>query len=862
MDGLSILVLSLAEDGDATVRLALARGEETVVAFPIARAANGVYALQPIDAVPRLFYFLPLIGTSGLGLPAVFHSASFEPTQDRDGLYLAQGEGPKTETNKRLLSRCVDVLAKAASACSRQGCGNLHELLLVHSSQGQNSWLTDLKWYQDFQRSLLEALADIPLVRTRRDEVIPSKRAIFPIGDGILPSDVLFRFASPLFAERLPDASITGTCSCMAGDWFQVLGGEHPLIASSILKPSRLLTTVREFRDLATLASSLGCEVDEAIGWLNNLIAAFPVAQRGTSFDGLLPDQNGVFRRHNDLSRDGGIDDLLKDVLEALGEPIRRTLLHRGVRHMDSVISRLESEDQVVPRVKDRLKRRCEDPTAAADPAFRSSCLSAFRWFTEKDRWTDLKDSFPVIALDRDGKEVVRKTSSGEAKLLAPRTLWPLEAHTFWDAFPPGSILVDEYSKRVPHSAWDLLAAEGIVLRNLLWSEEVEITDEQIERLALDRLPEGDHALVQGDEQKVVVGKLALVGTSEFSDAVRKSHERAARFLHFVLKYAATADDSWQKRTEVACECGKKHAIIPCDWLAWIRRTQWVPRGKHTEYATTESLAALMHREPELAPLMTREGLQAFLELIGVNVLEQALLGFDEGRRLQLRRKLAELTKLVSSPDEIDELVKNIEAARRMQRQWESSQALGRKVERLVKEVLDDLKLNYLKLKVEVRFVGYDLEAYLGTLTAPDEEDIGRLEVGVAKIEIKATRSSTVSMSNVQAKTAAAGPDRYWLCVVPVNADQPVDTLDSDEIRLRARFVPGIGHMLSPSQAELGDAVKAARNEGVELEHVDEIRYRVGRSVWESHGITVDAFVQQIVATVQVKVAQTGEATD
>ena len=384
-----------------------------------------------------------------------------------------------------------------------------------------------------------------------------------------------------------------------------------------------------------------------------------------------------------------------------------------------------------------------------------------------------------------------------------------------------------------------------MLIADLVWSEHVDITDEQLERLVVDQVLEGEHAVKADGEHKVSVKKLALVGSEEFYDSIRKSQERAGRFLRFVLEYLATADPSWQQLQEVPCECAKTHSIIPCDWLAWIRRTQWVPRGKHAEYPSTETLAPLARRDPVLGALMTQERTQSLLELLGVNILEQALLNLDESQRPTMRRKLAELTKVLKDPSEIDSLVKDIQIRKRISDQWASNQTFGHKVEKLVKAILDRMNV-----RTDVRFRGFDLEAYLGASALADE-DIGHLEVGVAKIEIKATRSDAVSMSDVQARTATADSQRYWLCVVSLDSGDSLESVNSDYIRAHARFVPDIGNILSNPRAELEDAVEAARVADIELQHVDAIRYRVGHVVWQNHGISVEDFVQRITAAVR-----------
>jgi hypothetical protein len=143
----------------------------------------------------------------------------------------------------------------------------------------------------------------------------------------------------------------------------------------------------------------------------------------------------------------------------------------------------------------------------------------------------------------------------------------------------------------------------------------------------------------------VEVGKLAFID-SIFHDALRGSRERAARFLQFILDYVVDADESWKQRVKVRCECGNEHEIIPCEWLSFIRDREWVPRAKGQERLTDASLARLTRHDTRLAETVTREEHTDFLNLVGINVLEQAVLAAGEAQSPELRRKLAQLARL------------------------------------------------------------------------------------------------------------------------------------------------------------------------------------------------------------------------
>ena len=379
-------------------------------------------------------------------------------------------------------------------------------------------------------------------------------------------------------------------------------------------------------------------------------------------------------------------------------------------------------------------------------------------------------------------------------------------------------------------------------MNKLLWSEEIGISDLE-EFTAIRELEGDDHAT----ETPITVGKLAFVGTDLFYESVRGSRERAIRFLQFILDYVSKVDDSWNKSIEVECACGQKHSIIPCDWLAWLRDRDWVPRRKGHDSLNTESFAFLTRHDRTLAETAIREEHAEFLDLIGINVLEQALLATSDTQRAELRRKLAQLTRLASEhPDTVTRLMQDIEAHSAADKRWRGNQQLGKVVEDLVRNRLKIL-LTRSRVRVETHFVGYDLDAFFED---PSISDVGLLNLDcgtvLAKVEIKATRGTSVSMSNRQGDEATNDSSRYWLCVVKIDADADIASLSTTYVEGSAWFVPKIGARIAPALGGIAVAVRNADQGGLDLEHVEEIRYGIRSGVWANDGISLEKFVESI----------------
>jgi hypothetical protein len=290
----------------------------------------------------------------------------------------------------------------------------LHRILGLRGPSESAGWLADKTWYRDFEQRLFRKLAELPLVRTKASRLIPAANAVFPITDDRLPWRATFDLALPLYGDTLPDALIIEECSALCGGWTSFFNQDDLLMKSCLLGAARLLGRVKQAETLEKLSSLLVVDIGSALEWLNRFILSVPEDRRRTSFDGLLPDQTKahVFRPLDKLARDNGIDDGLKDVLEGLGEDIRERLLHQGVVAADKLLTTVAEEHSLVTAAKDLMKTRGTSIPASGDSGFRTSCLSLFAWLSRRSRWNDLKDSLPVLALDRDGNEALTRSPS------------------------------------------------------------------------------------------------------------------------------------------------------------------------------------------------------------------------------------------------------------------------------------------------------------------------------------------------------------------------------------------------------------------------------------------------------------------
>jgi hypothetical protein len=837
--------------------------DEAKIAVRVGTQGEG----KPLEILPppeiaSVFAFLPLLRTGSIGLPAAYHSQSFRPNEDRDGPLLEAGAGVQTTKNKEIFDRCAGLAVELFRRFADLGWRRPDRALLFRAPREVGGWLTDSEWYHEYIRGLFRELSELALIETDDGKAITVARAAIPMSDETLSWQSVAEFGKHLVRNRLPSQTVSETCSRHIGGWIEIFPDpdNRPFTP---LDSSSLLQQVRDSGSLEGLWTTLhpAEEFDEsvAIDWLNKLIEMIPETHRKSALDGLLPDQKGVFRSYTTVARDIGIEQALKSAHDQLvpeQDSIRSQLLHPGIIGVDALIEREMTLEKFLPQLLKLLKTKAAQSGAEGDAKLRDSCLNTFHWLVKNERWPDFQDSLPTFAYKSDGSETVSKTSAKVPLPVIPKTLWPAGAREFWDVYPSGWVLVDDYSAILDSDDWNAVIRQGLILSPLVSSLRIELTDSMLEEWSLRELPEGvDHA-VKGPAPQLDVGSLGQLRTEDFYNSLRSSAQRAARFLRFILEFVAGADSSWARREFIECECGSKHEIVPCEWLNWIRSSKWVPRRRRSggtsegsDALGTEAFARLASMDPELSVIAARAASEPLLELLGVNVLEQAVLAVDAARQADLRTNLIHLARLeADDPGAIDEVVKRIEAERLAGERWRDNQALGKLVELLIDEVLKDALKDH-NIDVQSNFVGYDRKLYSEGFVLLDE-DVGYLDVRlpgiVARIEIKATRSDKISMSYQQGSESLVDPDSYWLCVVALPNPLPNDRALKEVVRDSARFVPRIADVLGNSHAELKQAETLAGTAGFELQHVDQVRYGLSRSVWDSRGRELAEFINLI----------------
>ena len=827
--------------------VAIAEGHlELCAALQLRQSDCGLQVDQAAELVPKIFVLFPLIGTERLGLPFTINSKRFKPREDRDGIVL-QGSSTGVRENRELLKKSIQQQRMLLEWCAKEQWRDAHRLLLFDILHLPDWVHKEDQWYRTLLATLVQKARTTPLLPTLSGDWIEPQAAWVPVTNDPCHRDRLWDLMSS-WSDAPPKLSRREHLD----SWSRNLKSWATLLNRSVSELEEALTTVT----VAQLVSDAGSVEavqqrladGEALHWLISLLQLLQDAGNTRLFDEyhLLPSQAGSLRRRSDLLRDESVSDELKDIGEAFGIDIRNGLLHNHVE-VDGIPELLveQREPELLDKVLGRVKQECSDGTVARSLA--PSVVRLLWWVVARDDYVDRLDGYPAPTTDErsDGITVVHLEPGCEAsgRPLAPVTHWPEGAQCFASLFPKRKILSAAFTSP-DLRRWQRLEECGYVNMSPLV---------ETERVMDAFLPDEPLLEIDGTEshkssQETQVSDLAFLNEQDIGliDTVRRSRRRAIDFVRFLVEFVSATDGRAFEEATIDCECEQKHRIYRAAWLVPLRRRRWVPldsNGRATR-ASAGSLADLLADSPDIAEQLAGESSENLMRSLGISRAELALrvVAEDESTRVDLIHSMRDLTEaaagdadrvreLVTEIHEHPEIIESIEEQKSRRKKIQRNHDVGRLVEELLRQELESHGLI-----VRRTGRGSDFEIESDYIENGEEVWIELVDGrATTLIEVKSTRIEQVKMTPLQVKTACSLDNRFALCVVPLDDDDPT----GETVREHCRFVFEIGAHLRSALTDyetLQEAADAARRTrgAIEIEVVEgQVRFRIGLEIWE-----------------------------
>ena len=169
-------------------KLLIKKADGVEIAVKIKKDDNGNSQLESLQGVPKIFLAFPLIGTQDLSFPAIVNSRKFEPTDNRDGIFLGEGDTDEINKNKELLESAknsfIDFLSDSTYNCRE----NIHALLNFNSPPDKE-WL-DSDWYKGLSKRCILELFKLNILKTEKGNFIPLEDGFIPMLDNLEKEEV------------------------------------------------------------------------------------------------------------------------------------------------------------------------------------------------------------------------------------------------------------------------------------------------------------------------------------------------------------------------------------------------------------------------------------------------------------------------------------------------------------------------------------------------------------------------------------------------------------------------------------------------------------------------------------------------
>ena len=868
VDGLRLVTVHETEgDTRRDHTYVVAQGGSTEVAVPIDASDNEQTCL-PVGEIPRLFLGFPLIGTERFSFPGVINSQLFTPTENRDGLWLGQGDDDANRGNQEVFeeacSLLVQIMLHTTSSRTRNGY-----LLAQIPPIVEQYWL-NAEWLRD-------CLAQRFVSEVRRASVMISECGQQCPQESVLPfaedgSKVVELWG---LTREVTDLRSKLPLICEASGWSDAVGSWAEISETDVTQFGEVIDgagvtsflekwieATRENHTAIRVVQDMLENGDNSVVWLDKLYRFL----KTNGFEDLIRtkaiilNQNGNFGTLSGLHRDQGIDEELKEIGDRLGWPLKDSL--RDIR-----FSSLENEpgagsmgnDAVVIELKSRLLRRGDENP---DEKFAYASKTLFRWIVNNESWEALR-GFPVFAkTEESGAYEVIGLEPGvdnSVRPIAPVASWQEDLRQFSEIFPRRHIVSDSFFDAAPDIAvWQRLNQFGFLRSNVIITSSDDFCHDF---LPDEPLTEDAHR----SNEPVIMTDVAFMTRDNVGimARVRQNTRLAKLFWRFLTEWLIVHDRRGLEIEKTSCTCGdyNEHHYYVARWLTPLVRNIWVPVGnRRSDRATPRSLAGLCDSSsagtnsfsdgPEIRQLLDAMRIRVsefVLETVGSDD-PKVVAALEDKVSDMLLRANGSVDQMSHALDylgdlEDDEELPNVLAERRKRRQLvHENQMLGDVVEKLVKENFERDGFT-----VERTGIGSDFEIEFNDVLKLKLQKSGSTWL----VEVKATRDSKVRMTPKQAETAVENGERFLLCIVPVHDE--TEGLVAEEVRSNMRFVTEVGSRVDrlcdnlDGFRDIRDDITSDGETGFQLEvEAGSARISVSDAVWEREGVRLEELVTRL----------------
>lgn len=832
-----IQIIETVRNGEETIGQVMIISDEQQnqqIAFPVHLTDNGNIRLTELNEVPRIFVSVPFIGTENLGIPFVINARDLEPSDERDGVYLAK-DSEETGQNRRIIEQSYELYKKALTGFTDIKADGIINILPFEIPQHNSAATSD--FFRNQSAGILpEILDDINCVfcsdgfQTPKDCYFPvpfiregedNEKLLRGIDD--FPKEAFSQFYDLFITLETDDPA---PIKDEAYRWQEILRGWNKLNADLPIDyyyVENLIDTIKDCGEvkgetrylpkLTDLSDRLASDPKqfllEVFEFLDVLFVANTI--ESSLANRLLVTQTGTIRGSNInidgvstfIAIDNNIPEEIKEISRGIGAPyqLRTILLDKEferfgiIRDLDLPNMSLEGSIEELLQYKPEASDKAEISDNARD-----AWIQLFLYCAQNGK-SQLLKKLPVFLQPNYISFV------SDELVFPPFELLKIDKK-YEAVFPSGKIFLEQYFTNLNEDQiiklLNVLNEEGITYRDVVTRTQIlNIRKNNFADLAMisnGNVSESDHT-IQGDFWNIPYW-FPIMGKNMHGLDTTKL------LLFFFVDVICQRSEGWNKMNQYSCSCGNDHELYPAEWLMKLKTDSWVGLLKINDEGDSR-IGQTEANKDSLTKLLGDKGIKDLLQKQdGINLLSH--LGFDKlslsTTAFSIRsgipqdqiestfsnimepqtgygdNKFSILQKLtqISDPGYLSNIEDHITKIKENSERAIVNKEKGERIESSLRNILS----NEYKLKVHKIDVGADIEVW------PLDEgfDAGSIEVEVKKgclVEVKLiTSGKRVRMSKRQGENAYQTDKMYYLCVADFR-DYDVSVLEMCDQELK-----------------------------------------------------------------------------
>jgi hypothetical protein len=473
----------------------------TAIALPVDLIEDKIQILPFPENLPMVFLHFPLVGTENFHFPVVVNNPFFEPTEPRDGIYLIDdAKDDKSITDQTFLLEASELFQLLLPFAIEKKWQNLFLLARTDIPTIGEEFFSKSWFKGSIQQPLRRILLPLELVQTETGR-IPLESALFPYGQ-VSHLDRLWDLIFPLHGNKMPHKNTIH-------QWHTIIDSHWGKDLRFDLK--KLVQEISGIGSIEKLIIRTGFTEQDTIQWLNQVIEfAIDLEESKLLNDyAITPNQNGIFKKKDDLWQDLTIPNPLKFVLKKLGKDWKDNLQHQAIHsHIPQI---KKNQEDIIGMINNFIKNNPSnslvkeavlDLTSFMLPDSETSRISLWKFSSDFFEETPAKqtvEGFEKSAWEESDKWLVKtlcnqissyqNVENLSLKLKTPAINWLHEFVIFLVKGGLGSMLNDY--KLLPNQLGELKKKTELSLDNDIDSDLKEICEGLTKSLKINLLDKG-----------------------------------------------------------------------------------------------------------------------------------------------------------------------------------------------------------------------------------------------------------------------------------------------------------------------------------------------------------------------------------